>query len=178
MKKNILLLLFYFIPFLSAISQYAEADTLTENSRKKTQFYITPSAGIINGIGKSNPAIGVKIGVSIERFGRIGPQLIASLPDAYSLALSVIDYEYPIKIVKRFNIIPNIGIGYTHNTSRKHSYYFSQAYIPISSIGINAGISVEFMFVKWLGIKTEFNYMLGKKDACTSFLTGSLVFIL
>ena len=163
-------------------------NTDTNPPVEKSKFYFSAMGGVLNGTGESLPAIGIKIGFAKKSFGRLGPKIIASLPEAKSLTIAVIDYDYPAQVFDILYIVPNIGIGYTHNTSKVYGpsiYSNGQPtnnganYQPIGSLGLNAGLSVEIMLFPWLRINTGVNGMIGMYEGSSTYaILGGLVFML
>jgi hypothetical protein len=148
---------------------------------EKAKFYLSTMGGVLNGTGESLPAIGVKIGFAKKSFGRLGPKIIASLPEANSLTIAVIDYDYPVQVFDILNIVPNIGVGYTHNTKKVYGYPYNNGtnYQPIGSLGLNAGLSVEIMLFSWLRINAGVNGMIGMYEGSSTYaILGGLVFML
>ena len=158
----------------STISQNTDQGSLPE----KAKVYFVAMGGAIYGSGEPLLAAGLKFGFAKTKVGRIGPKIIFSVPDAHSFALSIIDYDYPVEIVKGFHFVPNIGVGYTQNTYKGDGYYWSKSGVPVGSFGINGGLSLEVMPVPWFGIVAGGSAMMGfNEDSSTFMLTGGLVFI-
>ncbi len=163
--------------FISIASQSQETDN--NPPVEKAKFYLSAMGGVLNGTGESLPAIGVKIGFAKKSFGRLGPKIIASLPEAKSLTIAVMDYDYPVQVFDILQIVPNIGIGYTHNTEKQYAYPYNNGanYQPVGSLGLNGGLSMELILFSWLRINAGVNGMIGIYEGSSTYaILGGLVF--
>ena len=168
------LLIFVITIYFPVLSQ----DNKPEIPTKTDCFYIAPMAGrLVNGSDNAGTdgrepqfAIGLKIGIAKKGFGRIGPQVFVSLPDANILAFSIVDYDYPFRIADMLYIDPNIGFGYT--------YYTKSYYVTKGSFGVNAGLSIEARLQPKFGVRIGMSSMFGFEDITTYSLFGGLVFLL
>jgi hypothetical protein len=153
-------------------------------SPKKSFFFISASGGTLVTDVSPVSGLGFKVGYAQEGFGRIGPAVITSISDQSNLFISFIDYEYPFHVIRQLHISPNIGFGYTQTTYYRNVSWNNGTMSVNNNIaesrdsfGINIGLSMEFLPLRWIGIRTGINSMFAVSDgSMKSFVSGGLIF--
>ncbi|MCB2221551.1 MAG: hypothetical protein KQI35_14225 [Bacteroidetes bacterium] len=180
--KRLILQIAFIVYSLIAVAQSNESPT----DLKKSFLFISASGGAIVTDESPVSGLGFKVGYAQEGFGRIGPRVIASIADQSNLLISFVDYEYPVKVAGGFHINPNFGFGYTQ-TKFYRRVSWSNGTTSVAndikeqrdSFGINMGLSMEFLPVKRIGIRTGINSMFAFSDgSMKSFVSGGLIFLL